>query len=260
MNIKEPILHLRDSLKESYETTVLRGYYNLFGHEVNTRFAIVGNARTGSNYLLDGLNSSSCVKMYHEIFADHHRDKGKDFEKILSLLYQRQDKAISVVGFKLFYNHLTPEEWEKFVAHGDFKIIHLTRRNRLRTIVSLDVAFKTGQWTKSQKSIANRPVDKRIFLDPLTLVQRLARLEADEALARDRLKGREMIEVVYEKLVAQPAEVFGGVGAYLGVRDIDPDVIKISRQNPEGLEQIIMNYEEVCHALDGTDYAEYIKN
>lgn len=260
MNIKEPILHFRDSLNESYEKTILRGYFGLFGHPVDRRFAIIGNARTGSNFLLDGLRTSPCIKTYHEIFADHHREKGKDFEKILSVLYQKHDKSIEIVGFKLFYNHLTEDEWEKFLSHKDFKIIHLTRQNRLRTIVSLDVAFKTGQWTKSNKSLASRPVDKRITLDPAHLVQRLAKLEADEQLARSRFAGRPVLEVVYEELVDQPDDTFQKIGEYLGVHDIDPSKIKLTRQNPESLERIIVNYDDVHRVLSNTSYAQYLSS
>ncbi len=260
MNIKEPILHLRDSLNESYENTILRGYFGLFGHPVANRFAIVGNARTGSNFLLDGLKTSSCIKMYHEIFAEHHREKGKDFEKILSVLYQKHDKSISIVGVKLFYNHLTEDEWQKFLSHKDFKIIHLTRQNRLRTIVSLEVAFKTGQWTKSNKSVAAGPVDKRITLDPSNLVQRLAKLEADEKLAREQFKDRPILEVVYEELVSQPISTFQRIGEYLGVSDIDPGKIKLTRQNPESLERIILNYDDVFRALSNTSYSRYLSS
>jgi LPS sulfotransferase NodH len=260
MKMKEPILRLRDALNESYEKTVLRSYYGLFGHAVDSRFAIVGNARTGSNFLLDGLKTSTHIKVYHEIFADHHREKGKDFEGTLSVLYQKQDQSITAVGFKLFYNHLTDAEWLKFQSHKDFKIIHLTRQNRLRTLVSLDIAFKTGQWTKSKNSVAARAVDKRIALDPSTLLQRLTKLEADETLARERFQDRPVCEVVYEDLVSRPMQVFHEIGEYLGVSDIDPAQIKLTRQNPESLERIILNFEDVRRALSNSSYSEYLAN
>src|SRR5512139_3647598 len=130
MNGKELVFQLSDKAEAIYARTLQQTYFRLFGHRVDQRFAIVGNARTGSNYLLDGLKTSPAIRMYHEIFASHNREVGKDFEKILSTLYQYESKSTRLVGFKVFYNHLTDEEWEKLVRRRDLKVIHLTRRNR----------------------------------------------------------------------------------------------------------------------------------
>ena len=125
-------------------------YLNLFGHRNYNRFAVIGNARTGSDYLFLGLKNSNCVRMHHEVFAEHNLEMaGKGFDQIFSMLFGKQNKNIKAVGFKLFYDHFTKDEWEKFLSYNDFKIIHLTRENCLRTIVSLDIAFKLDQWSLS---------------------------------------------------------------------------------------------------------------
>ncbi|RME90542.1 MAG: hypothetical protein D6770_02260 [Anaerolineae bacterium] len=233
-------------------------YLSLFGHRDYQRFAVIGHARTGSNYLLAGLRTSKHVRVYHEIFAAHNRTIGKDFERILSLLYRKQSKRVHLVGFKLFYNHLTEEEWDKFLAHTEFKIIHLTRWNRLRTIVSLDIAFRTGQWTRSKRFPHKRVDDRRISLDTSTLLDRLDEIRRAEERTRERLKGRPLLEVVYEQLTAHPDDEFRRIGAYLGVNDIDPGKIHLTRQNPESLDRLIINYDEVCQVLKGTEFAEYL--
>src|SRR5215218_10885959 len=151
MSVRATIIELRDRVNSVYTHTLQRAYFRLFGHQVDQRFAIVGNARTGSNYLLDGLKTSPSIRMYHEIFADHNRQVGKDFDRVFSTVFQPESKATKMVGFKVFYNHLTAEEWQKFLTCKDLKIIHLIRRNRLRTVISLEIAFKTGQWTQSGK-------------------------------------------------------------------------------------------------------------
>ncbi len=121
-------------------------YLNLFGHRNYNRFAIIGNARTGSNYIFIGLENSNHIRMYHEVFAIRNRKlAGKDFNQIFPMMFRKEDKNIKAVGFKLFYDHLTKDEWEKFLLYKDLKIIHLTRENCLRTIVSLDIAFKLDQ-------------------------------------------------------------------------------------------------------------------
>ena len=256
MNTREMILNLRGSLHSAYTHTLQRAYFRLFGHQVDRRFVIVGNARTGSNYLLDGLKTSPAIRMYHEIFASHNREIGKDFEKILSTVYQYESRSTRLVGFKVFYNHLTEDEWKRLVARRDLKIIHLTRRNRLRTIISLEIAFKTGQWTQAGKSGTAK--EKRVTLDPVKLLQRLKQIEAGEAAARVRFCDRQMLEVVYEELVQSPHEVFESVGIYLGVDGIDPGKIRLKRQNPESSAQLIVNYDDVKSVLRNTRFAEYL--
>lgn len=256
MNTRQAILRLRDNANSVYTGTLQRAYFRLFGHQVDQRFAIIGNARTGSNYLLDGLKTSPVIRMYHEIFASHNREIGKDFDRTLSTLYQYESRSTRMVGFKVFYNHLTAEEWKKLVADDDLKVIHLTRQNRLRTIISLEIAFKTGEWTKARKSAA--PKEKRVTLDPVKLLKRLEQIEEGEVATRARFCDRQVLEVVYEELVKSPHEVFKSVGAYLGVAGIDPDKIRLKRQNPESLAQLIMNYDEVKSALKNTRFAEYL--
>lgn len=256
MNHKDLISQWRDRADSFYDRALHKTYFRVFGHPVARRFAIVGNARTGSNYLLDGLKSSPSIRMYHEIFAGHNRRAGQDFDRILSTVFQYESKSIQMVGFKVFYNHLTEEEWQRLQASRNLQIIHLTRRNRLRTVISLEIAFKTGQWTQSAR--AGGPKEKQVVLEPSKLINRLEQIEEGEAATRARFRDRQVLEVVYEELVRSPHEVFASVGAYLGVEGIDPARIRLKRQNPEGLRQLIVNYDEVAVALSNTRFAEYL--
>jgi len=258
MNTKEIILQFRDRADAVYVNSLQRTYFRVFGHPIDQRFAIVGNARTGSNYLLDGLRTSPSVRMYHEIFADHNRQVGQDFDKISSTVFQPESKSTKIVGFKVFYNHLTDDEWKRLLAWRDLKIIHLTRRNRLRTVISLEIAFKTGQWTQSGKGHSGEFKEKRLKLDSSKLLKRLEQIEEGEAKARSRFRDREMLEVVYEELVRSPKTEFKSVGVYLGVDGIDFSRIKLRRQNPESLQQLLINYDEIKATLENTRFAEYL--
>jgi LPS sulfotransferase NodH len=260
MGTKEMLLQVRERADSLYVNLLQRTYFKMFGHQVDQRFVIVGNARTGSNYLLDGLKTSPSIRMYHEIFADHNRQVGKDFDRVFSTVFQPESKSTKMVGFKVFYNHLTQDEWQKFLTCKDLKIIHLIRRNRLRTVISLEIAFKTGQWTQSGKSNSSEIKVKRLMLDPSKLIKRLEQIEEGEATARSRFRDRQVLEVVYEELVRSPKSVFESVGTYLGVEGIDPSRIRLRRQNPETLQQLIVNYEEVEAALRNTRFEEYLNN
>ncbi len=102
--------------------------------------------------------------MYHEDFAKRNREMaGKDYDQIFPMLFRKENKYIKAVGFKLFYDHLTKDEWGKFLLYKYLKIIHLTRENCLRTIVSLDIAFKLAQWSSSVEDKYIQPIDKEYF-------------------------------------------------------------------------------------------------
>jgi LPS sulfotransferase NodH len=258
MNTKQILTQLRDRVDSIYTNQLQRAYFRMLGNQVDQRFAIVSTARTGSNYLSAGLKTSPSIRMYHEIFADHHRQIGKDFEKTLSTVFQLESKSTEIVGFKVFYNHLNEEEWQKLQSYRDLKIIHLTRKNRLRTVISLEIAFKTGYWTKSGNF--GEPKDKRLILDPSKLMTRLEEIEEGEAATRSRFSDRQLLEVVYEELVQSPREMFASVGSYLGVDNIDPEQIRLKKQNPEPLTQLISNYDEIAAALKQTRFAEHLAN
>lgn len=257
MNARQILSQLRERVDAVYINRLQRTYYRVLGHQIDRRFAIVGTARTGSNFLSSGLKTSPSIRMYHEIFADHNRQIGKDFEKVLATVFQPESRSTEVVGFKVFYNHLTDEEWQKLLSHRELKAIHLTRRNRIKTVISLEIAFKTGRWTKSRSSGGSE--DKRLTLDPAKLLKRLEQIEDGESLTRARFSDRPLLEVVYEELVRSPREVFAVIGSYLGVSDIDPDKIRLKRQNPEPLKQLITNYEEVKAVLSNTRFEEHLQ-
>jgi LPS sulfotransferase NodH len=197
--------------------------------------------------------------MYHEVFAKRNRKiAGKEFDMIFPMLFRKESRNIKAVGFKLFYDHLTIDEWDKFLSHKYLSIIHLTRENRLRTIVSLDIAFKTDQWSASAKDKDKQLVEKRILLDTSTLIDRLEQIQYYETFIRDRFKDRHILEVVYEKLATKPKETFQYIVGYLSVDGIDLSKITLTKQNPESLEQLIVNYDEVYELLKNTKYAPHL--
>lgn len=224
-----------------------------FGHRRAQRFVLLSHARTGSNYVVNGLTTSPAIRMYRELFADHNRVHGQGFAEIMETLRTRQPRSVRVVGFKLFYYHLTDAEWAELAKDTRLRILHLTRRNRLRTIVSLAIAEKTDRWTRGLRDLPL--AERRVALDPETLARRLDEIAEREKAARDRLRAHEMLEVTYEDLVLAPVSEFARLGAFLGVEDIDPRKIVLARQNPEPLAELIENLDEVADCLRETRYA-----
>jgi len=228
-------------------------------HTQYTRFALVGHARTGSNLLFDVFRSSPEVEMFHELFSADHRIIGQGFSDGLSRFYSGYAHCIRAVGCKIFYNHLTNREWAEFEKLGEFKIIHLMRRNRLRTLVSLAIAFKTDIWlqTRSRKTI---PVDRRrIYLDPESLIDRIGQIEAWESETRDRFAHRDMLEIYYEDLIDRFDAMASTAIRFVGAERWSSNRIAYKRQNPEPLDQLISNFDEVSQALRNTPWEKYLE-
>lgn len=244
-----PFTRIKKMLRSAYEK------HN--SHRNYRKFVVLGHARTGSNYLLGGIKNSASVRMHHEEFAGHKREIGQGFDEILSRLFSPEVKQIKAVGFKLFYYHLTEDEWEKLMSDADIAFIHLTRRNYLRTIVSLDIAFKTKQWGLSaDRRQEQKP--KTITLDPATLVARIEEIKRYEEVARERLQGRQVLELVYEELVENPTQEFERIGGFLGIKGVSDRDISYVKQNPEPLENLIINYDEVYALLVETKFAAFL--
>lgn len=229
-------------------------------HTHYTRFALVGHARTGSNLLLDVFRSSPEVEMFHEIFSADNRVIGQGFEEAISCLYKEYARCIRAVGCKIFYNHMTQDEWREFEKLDEFKIIHLMRRNRLQTLVSLAIAFKTDIWLQrnSQKRI---PVDrKKVRLEPENLIAQIMQIEAWESETRNRFAHRNVLEIYYEDLVNDFRSIAEKAIRFVGAERWKLNRVAYKKQNPESLAQLISNFDEVTEALKNTPWEQYLYN
>jgi len=227
--------------------------------KTNTRFAVVGLARTGSNFLLAGLSNSTEIKTYDEVFAKHKREVGKDFDRIYSALISEPPNDAKLIGFKLFYYHLTDTEWQNFLKRRDFTIIHLTRKNYLRTIVSLEIAMKTNVWYSYGDELSDKKI-KRVTLDADKIVQRIEEIRTAENQARLRFNGWDLLEVTYEDLVRNPVQEFDRVTSFLSIANIDVAAINLRRQNPESLENLVENYNEISSILRKTEFSMLLES
>ena len=218
-----------------------------------TKFVILAHARTGSNYLRNGLLQLDCVRLEEEIFASHNRKIGENYEKIIGDIFRPVEKGISHVGFKLFYYHLTPEELKKLLSISELKVIHLIRRNKLRTIISLDKARQSDQWVATKKG-GSEPVTIACH----DLVDRINKIEAYEKNFSAHFVSHDLLELSYEQLTEQPETAFKNVSDFLHLPSIDFQKITLKKQGNRSIKQDVTNADEVERALRGTPYGVYL--
>lgn len=218
------------------------------------KFCILGHARTGSNFLLAGLKNSSQVKVHHEIFAGHNRAIGRNFDKIYHDCFSSYHYKIRSVGFKLFYYHLTDEEKNKLFLIDDIRYIHLMRKNKLETLVSLDLAFKTGLWSTDQK----KDTSPTIFLETKSLIDRISTIENYEVEFQNRITAKKNISIYYEDLVLKKEIVFNKIFEFIGIQNIPDLEINLKKQKNDRLENTIENYNEVYNVLKESQYYGFL--
>jgi len=235
-----------------------------------TPFFILGQERTGSSLLREAMHHCPHVHMENEIFNPGDRgfnsdlgfgtdlDFGTDFESICEGYLRRHRISVRAVGCKIFYTHLTDDEWEKFLALRDFKIVHLLRRNRLRCYVSLLIAEKTNTWYENQSQATLALDERRVQIDHRELLRFIHKSRAHEARASERLRHSDVLEIHYEDLVTDLETSVLAALEHVGAgTEWNGELVSLRRQNPEPLSNLIINYEELRHRYTDTPWHRY---
>lgn len=273
-----------------------------------TRFVILGHGRTGSTLLVQALNSNAHLTCFGEIFNSAKasieygvpgyeqrslsdlplRDSDPD-TFMRDCVFSRLPPTTLAVGFKFHYDHFWtfPGLMELLAADRELRVVHLMRRNRLRTLVSMRIAESTGRWLEfppepSWRSRVNPGTFAKAARDPRRAfsaalrklrsepppgldVQRRVTLDITEC--RDFFQNLEFSEQHWTKLMAEhpSTDVFyedlasdldvtaGSVQQFLGLEPV-PVRVDLQRQNPEPLRQLISNYDELRASFAGTPY------
>jgi|GEM_PF-4344113 len=247
---------------------------------VKSPFIILGSHRTGSNWLqeiLDNHPDCSCFGEYlnpgkgatlvDRFFEQSHGRVGCPTQKqirrrpldCLDLLYTELGREVETeaLGFRLFYNHLNSFQYQDLVKRlklsGGFKIIHLQRRNVLRSYISLQIAKNQGKW-RLKKDEAEIPLASRaIFIDP----KQANRYVKNVILLRKKFpkifQQLPVHEVWYEDVANKMNEQVFGIFDFLKLAPKEPKS-SLLRMNPEPLTKLVLNWEECVRKFKGTPW------
>jgi LPS sulfotransferase NodH len=174
-------------------------------------------------------------------------------------IFTNYPSPIKAVGFKIFYQHPVWDPsgnvWQYLREMEDLRVIHLRRRNLLKSFVSWKIAQKTDVW--KQANNASLELDKRVAISPQECVAFFEQTLQQEKIADERFSGKPLLQTTYESLTSQFSEQMELIQEFL---DIDPRPIamKTAKQNPESLSELIINYDELSHAFSGTRWEAYL--
>lgn len=224
------------------------------------RFAILAQARSGSGWLADLLSSHPACYCYDELFNRQHINGGLRLAQFRDLTTAERDAdpigfleralaapprpGLSHVGFKhlpLFDERVT----RHVVEDPRYRVILLTRRDRLAQYASMRIAQETDVWgrfVQQGPSTEQRKVrfDTRDFLDFCRTT------EAGFAAERERLRrsGRALLEVTYEEL-----QLAGGLPRVLSFLGLPPHAGLASSHIKENSPQVASRFSNPGRAL-----------
>jgi LPS sulfotransferase NodH len=243
-----------------------------------TRFIVLAQQRTGTNFLLTLLGSHPDAIAFGEIFsssqrlqwgislAEHCRRSLPDPDEatlaarqvdpvgfLRQYVFGEGTRNSRAVGFKIFYEHCRtgrdPEVWSWLEQEADVAVVHLKRRNILRTLLSKRLANASGVWHRDSTNAPESPTP------PPTI--ELTETDCREFFTRTLLKEREadylfrhhrVLTVYYEDLEAQPESVAAAVQSFLGL-PLQPLQSVLTKQAAGSLRDQIANYDQLKQAF-----------
>lgn len=268
-----------------YHLNYLENYYlrkiaidigALNGRSDYVKFIILGAGRTGSTFLKGLLNSHSRIVCFSEIFQKKsqinwglpgflksggklalHRDNPVGF--LNDHIFCRQPSNIAAVGFKMFYYH-APNSWGEPIwsflkEREDIRIIHIKRKNILKTHLSLKRAEMTDVWVKKTKKDAEE-APFTITLDYGECLDSFINIREFEKNYDAFFRSHPKIEVFYEDLAKRREPVMRRVQDFLCIRrePTKPDTVK---QSTRPISRIVSNYPALKERFKGTEWESF---
>ena len=234
---------------KSIKITLLYIADNLFGKSSYKKFVVIATARTGSNLLISLLRNHSDMRIHGERFTHLN---GKTCRQIYHAVYPKKSLK-KVVGFKIFYFHpqntKDTEIWKLLQNDTTIKIIHLQRKNLLRAHISSLIAHTTNAWTSRHRTDSN---SKKMHVDINKLFEKDKYLKKCIHRINTEFKNHSILNLTYEALNTDQEMTMKKVFDFLNVSH-QKVKCNLKKQNPEKIEDLVSNFSELSHALEGSD-------
>ncbi|MGF1590404.1 MAG: sulfotransferase [Pleurocapsa sp.] len=247
------------------------------GNQNYTKFIILCRSRSGSNLLLNQLQSHQNIRMFYEVFSQDNSSKefwdyinydldrirdlkqNNPLELVNSFIYRTMPLQVKAVGFKLFYYHARTgkqqEIWQYLKDSPEIKLIHLVRRNLLQTYVSQQIALATNTWYATSDRHQTTPAIQLNYEKTLAAFEQTKKLEQEN---EDFFRDHQLLKVFYEDLIKDNLQEITKVQNFLGVT---PTSVYIStkKQLPNSLQKSIQNYAELKNYFQASPYAAFFE-
>lgn len=238
------------------------------------KFVILTTQRSGSTFFWRYLNQHPELDVSGEIFLNtlnndksYSRYRSNSLKrKLLHIIYRKQlvnafltwffscSAAYNAAGFKIMYGQLN-KQIEQWLFANNVSVIHLIRQNILKTIISLATAEKRGVYHVDEGTHIE-PV--KVKLDISTLLPEIKLRCEQIEFYRKKYGTLRYREVIYEDLTRDLTGETLKIFDFLGVENRTGMQVPLGKINPDALEEVVENYDEVKKALIGSGFEEYV--
>lgn len=218
------------------------------------KFVVITRSRTGSNLLISLLDSHEDIIAYGEKFQRLGKNNSS---QIYNTIFPIESNKI--IGFKIFYYHPLDSDDKSILGQlkndRSFKIIHLLRNNLLRVHISRLIAEKTDIWSsRCEKSIDS----KMVHIDIKKLLGDFANTKNQILRTQRIFENHNFFEVTYESLINEREDTISNLLNFL---EVPKAKLKspYKKQNPEKLQNLVSNYDELYNSLINTEYSHMLE-
>jgi LPS sulfotransferase NodH len=187
--------------------------------------------------------------------------KGDYIEGRYDEVFGRQPRYIDAAGCKVFYYH--PHEGDPATlfsllkSNPRLKVIHLKRGNKLRCVLSWMIAQKSQVYVANDDASLMSGEEKRLHVDLEELLFWIEKTKAWERWGDDTFSDRDVLQIRYEDMVSDRSAQYRRVLKYLKLPNHEPQSPLI-RQNPEAVDQLILNWTEIRQGLIENGYERFL--
>jgi len=256
--LSEPAKAYRESLYKILSVIGQRSY---------TPFVILTRDRTGSNMLVQYLNSHPSIRCDYEVLCTLD---GRSGPALVESIYGKQPFNIKAKGFKIFYYHPSDadqlsvaETWSALQSIPNLHLIHLRRLNLLETAVSSKIAYESGVYGDLRKvpkslSKAIESVEIKTTIYPIEKLQAaFEKTRQWEDEYPNRFPNCPSLETTYEALVTQPQVELRKICTFLGCTEPFRLKTNFQKQRTKSLRSVVENYAELKEYFAESSWSEF---
>jgi hypothetical protein len=230
------------------------------GHQHSAKFVILGIPRSGSQLLVELLDSHPGIGCESEILTHKCYAPRAYYRRRASL-----SKA-DAYGFKLLVDHFetqgieNPNRFMADMVEEGYRIINLRRLNLYRASLSSLYASYIGKFHhKQSEGLLTRP---RMVVDPEKLVAKMERFIHLEGLQKASIGNLPHLEVTYEQNLEHQQNhqaVVDRISDYLALPRaiVSTDQVKVTTEN---VSDFVANSDEICTFLKNSKYSQYLES
>ena len=217
------------------------------GHRDYRKFVVLTRDRTGSNRLIQALNSHPKIASDYEVFGKIYDSSERE---ILDRTFGRQPFYIAAKGFKIFYYH--PQDrtgspiWAMLRDIEGLHVIQLRRENLLHALVSSRIAYQTGVYgIRTDGDAKSYNIDAaKVRFTPEELEADFARNKEWEDWGKTYFSDKPFLDVTYESTVIDLARETGRIANFLDLAPHNPKT-DFRKQHNRSLRDTVENFDEL---------------